>query len=359
MTQLKWTASKVIVVSIIIPLLYSCSDSAPIETEEIARPVKTFVVSGSNGISLEYPGEVQAEKDSTLAFEVAGKITSIPVLEGQKVKSGDVLAQLDTRDYESTYKAAKGVYTEAEANLGRAKELIKDNFISRADLEKLQSSATTASSNLEKAKKALDDTSLRAPFDGSISKKLVENFENVQPKQPIILLQSVDELKVEINIPESDWARAKKDRNLEQASIDLQPKIKLASVAGKSFPAKFRSVSTMANATTRTYTVTLSFESPSDTVVLPGMTATVILTPKVDLNTKDMAVPANAVVADDDTPYVWVIDTNTMTVSKRHVEIGTLSGGFITILSGLSANEHIASSGAHQLHDGTKVRNFE
>lgn len=339
-------------------LIFSACSEPPQATIDVARPVKILTVGGEDATILEYPGQISASTRADMAFEVSGKIVTFPVDEGQTVQQGELLAQLDLRDFQSAFDSAQAEYQTAAANFSRADQLIRDNFISRADYDNLKSRLSTARAKLDKAKKALEDASLRAPFTGQVAKKLVEDFANINAKQPVLILQDVDQLELVVNIPEADWARAKTDGDIKAITGRVKPKVSLAGFPGSNFPATIKEFSATADPITRTYEVKLSFTPDSTVNVLPGMTAK--LTINVPNQTKTLQIPAKAVVADNNNnAFVWRIGPDTMTVTRTMVKTGRLSGANVEILEGLDNGDLVAVSGAHLLREGMTVRRFQ
>lgn len=340
-------------------LLTACAEEQSVSKPK-ARPVKIFTVGSVVSGTVEYPGEVSAALKAEMAFEVTGKIVKFPVKEGQKVNKGQLLAQLDLRDFQSTVSSAQGEYDQVLANYQRAEELIKNNYISKTDYDQIKAQLKTTQSNLNKAKKALEEATLIAPFAGQVAKKLVDDFANIQAKQAILVLQDSNSLEIVINVPEVDWVRAKPGINLEEHTRLLRPQVELSSMPGRRFDATIKEVSTTADPATRTYSATLAFPAPTDITVLPGMTAKCIIHVPDEIEAQNNEIPSKAVVSDPDgNAFVWRIDPENMSVSKATIKLGELSGSNVKILQGLNSGDQIAVSGVHQLMDGMQVTRFE
>ena len=216
-----------------------------------------------------------------------------------------------------------------------------------------------AEANLATARKALSNTELRAPFAGRIGRVYVENFNNIQAKQAILLLQDLSQLDVIVNVPEQDWQRAKPGLTLAQQTERAKPFVTLPTFPDREFPARITEVAASADPVTRTFSARGRFDPPEDIVILPGMSATVTvrIDPGVAGLQDAVQIPANAVVGGNDGgSYVWKVDAATMTASLAPVTVGQMSGSNITIVDGLSTGDRIAVSGVQQLADGMKVR---
>ena len=139
----------------------------------------------------------------------------------------------------------------------------------------------------------------------------------------------------------------------------MRPRVSISSAPGREFPAVLTEYATAADPVTRTFEARLRFDPPDDINLLPGMTAEVSIDIPEDALGASAAVwiPAVAVLADDaGNATVWNVDAATMQVIRTIVEVGTLSGADIRILSGLEQGDRIAVSGVHNLREGMEVR---
>jgi RND family efflux transporter MFP subunit len=339
-----------------------CREEAP-EPEAVARPVKILEVRGGGaGMTREYPGHIRAIQQADMAFEVPGKIIEFRFTEGQRVREGEVLAQLDDRDYQARLDAARAQAANARVNFERAQKLFEEGALAALERDRRRTVYDTAEANLREASKAVEDTSLRAPFSGVMAKKLVEDFENVQAKQPVLILQDESHLEIRVNVPERDMTGgAAQELDPDEVTRRIEPRVIVTAIPDREFPARVKQVAMIADPTTRTFEATFVIDRPEDVSVRPGMTAKVIISvPEDRAVASGMRIPANATVADDQgKAFVWVIDPSSMTVRPVPVELGELSGSEVAILSGLSDGDQIAISGVHQLREGMAVRRFE
>jgi RND family efflux transporter MFP subunit len=343
-------------------MIVACGEEPPPETKEIVRPVKLMTLdSGAAGVTLEYPGKVEATQSVELGFEVAGKIVELPVSDGLAVKKGTLLGRLDGADYLAARDSAEAQRKASQSAYERAKRIFDQGAGSQAEVDSKLRDIDIAKQELKKAQKALDDTALKAPFSGKVSRKIAENFQNVQVKQPILLLEDISSLELDVNVPEQDFVRMKPGLTLEQRNQRAKPEIVISTVSDRSFPAKLISFETTADPVTRTYLATFAFDNPADVNVLPGMTAKVVINLPGGLLKEASAggilIPAAAVIVDTDgSAYVWRYDSGSSQVSRATVTLGDMSAASIQVLSGLQSGDRIAVSGAAHLLEGMKVR---
>ena len=338
-------------------ILTGCRKEKVEKKPEIVKPVKLTTVK-ERGVKLErtFPGKVRAARRSVLSFKVSGPIVKLPVDEGQFVKKGDLIAQIDKRDFINAVNEARARFREAEQQFMRYKELYAKKQVSKADYDRYRAARDVAAAKLADARNALGDTTLRAPFDGVISKRYVENFYKVRAKEPIVNLQDISEIEILVDVPERFIAEIR-----DSGMVEL--KASFESLPGKQFALKVKEYSTQADPATQTYQVVLVMKRPDGANILPGMTCWVSATVR-DVNGKmssHLVVPAIAVMnAPGNKPCVWVYDEKAGVVHKREVQVGPLEGSSnIVIKSGLKPGEMVVIAGVTKLQEGMKVRPWE
>jgi len=346
-----------IIISILVLLAAGCRQEKEDKKPEVIRPVKTMIIKGNmQNRSYSFPGMVRAAKRAILSFKVSGPLVSLPVEEGEQVKKGDLIAQIQKRDFLNAVEEARARYREAKQQFSRYKELYAKKQVSRADFDRYRAARDVTMAQLQDALNALRDTTLRASFDGVISKRYVENFQKVRAKDPIVNLQDISVIEILVNVPELFIAGI---RNPGDSSFIAR----FESIPNLSFPLTIKEFSTEADPATQTYQVVFTMNQPEEAHILPGMTATVISTTRKSGNeaSQEILVPADAVLdAPGDHPYVWLFDQKTGTARKKEVKIGSLEdSGSIRILDGLSPGDLLIIAGVTKLEDGQKVRLWE
>lgn len=351
-----------ILLSAALVLLTACEEAPPPPVPEVARPVKIFEIAASgSGGTREYPGQIKAGQYSEMSFAVPGKVTEFVYKEGALVKVGAMLAKLDPRDYQARYDSALAKENYAKAERDRYKAMYDLDVKPLAEYELRLRQYEVRTSETREAKKALDDTVLRAPFEGVMARKLVEEFEQVQAKVPVLVLQNDELLEIKVAVPERDLAAGTGNRrSQEEMTGELRPRVQVSSLPGREFPARVKELANVADPTTRTFEATLVFTKPEDANILGGMTAKVIIDVPETREIGGVLIPSIAVVSGGEGGgRVWVIDRETLKVSSRAVELGELTGEEIEVRTGLEGGEWIASSGVHQLRDGMTVSRYE
>jgi membrane fusion protein, multidrug efflux system len=203
------------------------------------------------------------------------------------------------------------------------------------------------------AKVDLDDSTLRAPYDGVIAKRFVEPNQNVKPREPIVKFQDVDEIEVVMDVPETFMAA-----DLGTADI-VQLQAEFSGAPGLQFPVHIKEIAQRADPVTQTFRVRVAMKAPPDVTLLPGMTATVTVTyRRASILGDRILVPISAVYKDSSGEQVaWIIGPD-QTVVRRQVKLGEATSGQIEIVEGLAPGDRIAVAGVTFLRDGMKVRDL-
>jgi RND family efflux transporter MFP subunit len=333
-------------------LFAGCGKKEQAEPEPVARPLKTIVVGGDAFTDRSYPGEVEASQRVDLSFRVSGPLIELHAERGQYVEKGYLIARIDPRDYQIALEEAKATFTKADADLKRYQSLYEKNAVSLAELEQKRSQRDVTRARMEDAQSNVDYTYLRAPFEGNVSERYVENFQEVSVQQPIVSLENFDMLDIIVDVPEHLMTGT--GENLQKMEITAT----FDSAPDKKYPLTFKAVTAQADPTTRTYQIRFSMEQPEEINVLTGMTANVTASSNLaEMDASVFIIPAAAVFEDDaGSPAVWVVGDD-MTVRKRSIGVGELTGeAGIEVTDGLEAGERVAVVAVHSLTEGTKVR---
>jgi RND family efflux transporter MFP subunit len=345
-------------------ILAGCGKKEEPPAPEVIRPVKMISLQAGGLVrEVALPGQVFPAIQANMSFEVSGVMTKIHVVEGQEVKAGKVLAELDPRDYQAAFDAAEAQLDIARTEAERARALYESQATSKQRLDSAESQLKVAQATFDKAEKALEDTSLVAQIDGVVALILVDDIVNIQAKQDILILQDNTSLKVTVDIPETLSILADRDSTNEERTERAKVRVSMTALPNRSFDAQITEISMTADPLTRTYKGTVSMKRPDDLNILPGMTATVTATlPRSSTGSADVFhIPAEAVFSDDQgNAAVWVVSPDDMSVRQQVVTKGTIVGDNMEVFSDeLSDGDLVVVSGISQLAPGQKVRQFE
>ncbi len=340
-------------------ILGACAEKEPVQQVDPVRPVKTMLIEApETGGIRNFPARIDANRKAELAFRVPGKVQELLVKEGDQVTEDQEVAMLDPTDFQIVVNDRQATFSAANNNYKRAKGLIDDGFISKMDYDRLEAEFRNARAALATARQDLAYTSLKAPFAGSIAKRHIQRFEEVQAKQPVLSLQNVQLLEVKFDIPESivRGIRASEEEN-EKASDFINMFATFEDLPDRKLPMSFKEVATKADPKTQTFEVTYTIEQLTDATILPGMTATVTADfSAFEAQNVVFAVPVSAVVGDYKLdPRVWAVDKQSMEVKPQPVKVGRMLGDRIEVLDGLEPGSRIVTAGTPFLVDGMKV----
>jgi RND family efflux transporter MFP subunit len=221
----------------------------------------------------------------------------------------------------------------------------------REALDRAKAEVDSAQAAVDTARDQLGYTTLLAPFGGVISKRYVDNYQEIRAKEPIVSLDDVSSVEILVDVPELIVATFKEGG-------ETQVVAEFAAAAGKQYPLTVKERAMRADPKTQTYQVVLRMPQPDNINVLPGMTATVTGSARMRNETKEVfIVPAIAVVADAaGNPNVWVVDKEILKVQRRTVKTGDLTGtDSIEIIDGLKSGDTIAISAVSRLREGMRV----
>ena len=320
----------------------------------LIRPVKTATASSQSVIRKDFSGIVEAVEYVKLAFRVSGQVINLPVVEGQRVKKGQLIAAIDPRDISLQYAADKAAYETAAAQVERNKRLLGRQAISVQEYEISVANYQKAKSAYELSSNNMRDTKLTAPFDGSIEKRLVENYQRVNSGEGIVQLVNTQKLRIKFTVPD-DYLyllRAK----------DVTFKVVFDTYPGTTFNAKLEEYLDISTAGTG-IPVTITIEDPAFNRSLydvnPGVTCKIKLASDVApfLEEKLVNIPLSAIFGESENQrtYVWVVKDNK--VSKREVTVYSPTGEANALISaGIQPGETIVIAGVHQLVDGQTVK---
>jgi RND family efflux transporter MFP subunit len=357
MTKRRQPTALYLALLLLLSMAVGCAEEAVEAPEPVVRPVKMLTIEGQAGAERSYPGSVTAARQVDLSFPVGGPLITLPVHEGQEVSRGSLMARIDPRDFEIGVNSATAQYEQAQADFDRTAALYERDAVSKAQLDQTRAARDMAAAAREDAEANLKDTHLKAPFGGLVGEIFVENFQDVRPREKILSLIAVDNVDVEVDLPESIVAQI---RMGEEKNVRITARFE--SAPGREFDLKLNELAAQADSRTQTYRATFRMRQPEGVNILPGMTANVI--GRFD-NASAIGVapvvPAIAVVSGaEGSSHVWVVDTSAMTVHLREVETGSLAGkDGIEITGGLEPGETIAISAVARLDEGMQVTRWK
>lgn len=333
-------------------LTMAACQSTEKEAEEEVQYVKTVQAQRISGAAeLSYPGKTKSSEEINVAFRVSGPIQRVFVKEGQFVRKGQLIAQMDPRDYEVQLSATQAEYEQIKADAERVIALYQEDGTTASAYDHARYGLQQITEKLAHHKNQLADTRLYAPISGYIQSKFHESGETVSAGMPVVAMFNAGDVEIEVYVPASDYAR-QNDLLTASCSFEVTP--------GKTYPLEIVRVSKEANAS-QLFAARLRIKGDYDhQKVTPGMSTMVYVTYNAQNETSGVVVPTTAIDRQDDQSSVFVLDNASGTVKRRNVKTGRIDlNGNIQVLEGLDAGETVVSAGVRFITDGQKVKQME
>ena len=337
---------------------------APVPPRPIA--VATFVAE-TRAVPLWLPGlgTVQAHQTITLRPRVSGELASVNFTEGQEVKAGELLAQIDPRPAQATLQQALAQKAQDEARFSndrreyeRIRGLIANHSESQQLLDQRAAALAQSTAQVQAAQAAVDNaqlqldfTSLRAPIDGRTGVRLVDAGNLVTANQPpgIVVLTQTRPIAVIFTLPQQDLPAVRRGLALNpDSALVVEARSDSASAPARG---KLKLIDNQIDPATGTLRLKASFAN-DDQALWPGqfVNARVL----VDTLAGAVVVPVEAVQPGLDGPFVYVVKADA-TVEARTLQLGPTVNGFTVITAGLAAGEQVVREGQNKLQPGARI----
>lgn len=341
-------------------LLCACNKSAE-NTQEHFAPIKAIqTVKVKNQAITEkrrLSGYIKSVTLAELSFQVSGKLINIKVNAGDFVAKGQVLATLDAEPYrhkliqaQAELTSATAAFNERSENFLRQQQLFQRKLINQNTIDKASADKEQANSLvlLSKAKvklkqQELNNTKLRAPFDGTITRRDIEQHEEVSRQQIILEIQDKFDLEVVFLLPTSLANTIKKHDQIY---------ITVPSANSPKLNATVSKISTIENMR-GAFNVSATLPSNIENILI-GMTADVY----IDIHQEDQGIilPESAIVIDaKGHERVFIFNPDKQTVNSKKITTTPLNTEYVTVTSGLNVGDIICSIGGEFLYEGQSV----
>jgi len=290
---------------------------------------------------IKLPGFVEPAEDLLVKAEVSGQVVKILVEEGTQLTRGQVLAQLDDRDYRSRLARIEANHRLAKLEYDRIYSLDKKKITAASRLDEIEARLNDVSAQQAEAELALNRTRILAPIDGLINEIIAKQGSFLGVGDPVAQLIRVSDVKITVGIPESDIASF---LDLNEATVVIDALEKRRVTGKKIF------LSRQPRNLARLFELELKIPN-TDGHILPGMFASVELVRAV--YEKALVIPLYAVISQGDEQFVYI--ENNGSAKKTPVDVGQLVDWQVNITSGISANDKIIVVGHRLLNDGQPI----
>ncbi len=291
-------------------------------------------------------GSLKSSQGVMLRPEVSGRIARLGFSDGQRVRRGQLLVQLDDTLQQAQLKQAEAQASIARTNLQRSRELLAQSFVSQSAVDQNAASLQVAEAQVALAQAQLARMRVLAPFDGTAGLKLVDVGDYVKDGADIVNIEDLSALTVQFALPERYIDRLRAGQGVEVA-VDAMP--------GRSFKGRVQAVDSQVDANGRALQVLAKVDNPG-ALLKPGMFAR----PRVVFSVREGAVvvPEEALVPLGAQQFIFkIVDgAGGQKVSQRlEARIGLRLPGKVEILEGLAAGDVVATAGQTRLLRGDSL----
>ena len=289
---------------------------------------------------LEALGNARANESVDISTKTSNIVTAVTFRDGERVKRGQVLVQLDSAQARADVSAAQAAVTESETLYNRSRELLNTQALSKSSFDQLEATLKANRAKLAAANAKLEDTVIRAPFSGRVGLRRVSVGTLISPGDVITTLDDTSVIKLDFSVPENFLASLREGLSI-RATAPAFP--------GRSFAGSVASIDSRVDMATRSVIVRALLAN-DDGALKPGMFLNVAL---ANDEREALVIPEEALSPEAERQYVYVVSDGK--VSRREVRIGGRQPGTVEILSGLSAGERVIVEGTQKVRDGAIV----
>jgi len=287
-------------------------------------------------------GQIEAMQSIDLRPEVEGRLVQILVREGALVPRGAALFKIDDAELKAQVAEVTAERDLARQSLTRTRDLLSQKASSQAELERAEATMRSNEAQLERLKVRLDRTLVRAPFTGVVGQRFVSLGDYVNSDTRLLSLQTVTPQRASFQVPE---------RYADQLQLGQRVTFRVAALPGREFSGKVDFVDPMVKQPGRTIMVKAVVPNPRRELQ-SGMFIEARLA--TDIRPNAVIIPEDAVLPLQGSSFVWVVNNGKAT--RRQVELGVRTPGFVEVKNGVESNEQVVVGGQERLAEGAPVQ---
>ena len=322
----------------------SCSGGLSHHHTEAKEPVPVRVMKAgtaeNEGIRT-YVGTAVPSKTAVLSCSYPGTVVCLPVKKGEKVRKGDTIAVISSPSVSSTWEMAHATLKQAEDGYNRVVQVHSTGGIPDVKLVEIETQLSKARAAAEAADNALENCTVKAPFNGVAGEIFIEHGIEAGVMEPIARILDISSVEIEFSVPEKEINGINEGEELT---------VEVPALGNLTFSARIKNKGVSASPLSHSYTCTLA-HSPQAKGLMPGMVCKIS---RSELSGKGTVIPASCVKTDASGRYVWTV--NESTVYKKYITVGGFSGTGVIITDGLSEGDNIITEGSQKVSGGMKVK---
>ena len=292
------------------------------------------------GVEIEAVGTARANESVEVTSKASNTVTAIRFEEGDRVRRGEVLDELDNAELRAALAEAEAALAESQNQFKRSRDLFTSKALSESQLDLIEATLKGNQARVDVAKARLADTIIRASFDGTVGFRRVSVGSLVSPGSVITTLDDASLIKLDFTVAET-YIHAL-DKNLPVIAAT-------AGLPGREFQGKVTHLDSRVDPVTRSIAVRAELPNPKGELK-PGMFMTVRLQGEV---APALLVPEGAIVPEQGHTYVFVVENGV--AHRRDVKLGKRRPGEVEIVDGLKEHERVVTEGTQNLREGSTV----
>ena len=291
-------------------------------------------------VEIEALGTARANESVDITSKVSNLVTAIRFAEGQQVRKGEVLVELDGEQARADLAVADAALKESASQYKRSRELYDTKVLSDAQIEQIEATFSANQARVAAARSRLNDTVIRAPFSGRVGLRRVSVGSLIAPGAVITTLDDTSTIKLDFSVPETVVAAMKSGLSVEATSV---------AYPGRVFSGTVASVDSRVDPNTRSVVVRAALPN-SDGLLKPGMFLTVRLS-RGDADA--LVIPEESLLLEQGDVFVFVAQDGK--VARRKIQTGQRRVGSVQVVAGLRPGELVVTEGTQKLRDGASV----
>jgi membrane fusion protein, multidrug efflux system len=340
-------ASRRLVPVLVALLIAACSPpeghdgaTGQVRTTEV-DVVTAAAVTKPLAVEIEAVGTARARESVDITSKASNTVTAIRFDEGDRVRRGAVLVELDGAEARAALAEAEAALADSQSQFNRSRELFAQQALSRSQLDQIEATLKGNQARVDVARARVADTVIRAGFAGVTGFRRVSVGSLVSPGSVITTLDDTATIKLDFTVPETYLFVIKRGLPVVARSVGLP---------GRDFTGQVTNLDSRVDPVTRSITVRAQIPNEGG-LLRPGMFMTVKLQGEA---VTALVVPEAAIVPEQGRVFVFVVRDGR--VERREVQLGKRRPGEVELVAGLQAGERVITEGTQNVRDGTPVR---